>query len=91
MIEKGLSEPTYIRDLADKEILRKSGLRWNVWQLCLGLFKDATNIEQCMAKVRERRKQYEKFKKAMQEAMDSYEDPLLHNPLLKVKEEVCLL
>lgn len=87
-MEKGLADPSYIRELADKDILRKSGLRWNVWQVSLGLFKDAKTIEEILSKVREKRKLYEKLKKIMEEAMDSYEDPLLHNPLLKVKEEV---
>ena len=56
--------------------------------MSLGLYKDAKTIEDCMEKVREKRKLYAEFKKSMQEAMDSYEDPLLLNPLLKVKEEV---
>lgn len=77
-----------MKELADKDIIRKSGLRWNLWQLCLGLFKGAKNIDECLQKVRSKRKLYEKHKKEMVETLESYEDPLVHNPLLKVKEEV---
>lgn len=80
-----------MKELADKDIVKKSGLRWNIWQLCLGLFKNAKTIEECLQKVRNKRKAYEKHKKEMLDIIESYEDPLVHNPLLKVKEEVSSL
>lgn len=62
-------------------------MRWNLWQICLGYFKNIQG-QDFLAVAKKHRRVYEQKKKEMKEVFDSYQDPLLLNPLLKVKEQV---
>jgi len=67
--------------------VRRSGLRWNIWQIQLGLFKNAKEGSY-LEPVKKDRANYEKLFKEMKNSFESYEDPLMANPLLQKKEEV---
>ena len=67
--------------------MRKSGLRWNIWQIQLGLFKNVKD-GRYLESVKKDRSNYEKLFKEMKNSFESYEDPLMSNPLLQRKEEV---
>lgn len=66
--------------------MKKTGLRWHVWQIYLGYFKNLKS-QDYMPIVRKHRQQYDKLKAEMKDCVENMEDPLLVNPLLKVKEE----
>ena len=67
--------------------MRRSGLRWNIWQIQLGVFKNAKD-DSYLESVKKDRSNYEKLFRDMKTSMESYEDPLMANPLLQKKEEV---
>lgn len=87
LLEKSEKELDHFTQIAEKDQVKKSGLRWNIWQIELGLFKgikDGNFIEI----VKRERSKYEKLLKEMRSCIDAYEDHLMDNPLLQTKEEV---
>lgn len=69
-------------DLVKENKLGKTGLRWNAWQLFLGLF-DGGELD-----LGEKREQYRKDKKGILDHFQELEEEAELNPLMIEKVEV---
>lgn len=86
LLSKIGSEEGYLCTIYQELAVKKTGLRWHLWQIYLGYFKNLKG-QDYMPIVRKHRQAYDKLKAEMKECLENMEDPLLVNPLLKVKEE----
>lgn len=64
----------------------KLGLRWNLWQLELGVF--TLGIHKGLDALIKRREKYDTMKKEMLQVYDDIDEEKESNPLLKEQEEV---